>query len=214
MRIFLLALALLAFPFTASSAAPPTPGLVHVKVFTTAGVFILALDQRHASKTTANFMRYVDDGRLDGTSFYRAARRKGAAKLGFIQGGIGSDVRRTLSPVPLEPTSQTGIRHLDATISMAHGDNANSGNANFSILVGANPALDAHGRDRGFAAFGRVVAGMDTVKRILALPTGGGSGPMKGQMLLRPVKILRAQRIDGVARPTGGPKPWLINIRR
>lgn len=211
-----LVLALLAM-FLASSAAPqggPVPGMVRVRLVTSAGNIVLALDAKRAPKTTANFLAYVDDGRLEGTFFYRSARRTGDPKFGFIQGGIGTDARRMLEPLPLEPTDRTGIRHLDGTVSMAHGINADAANGNFSIMVGANPTLDAHGKSRGYAAFGRVVAGMDVVKRILAMPTGGGREAMRGQMILQPVKILRAERLDGAARPTGRPKPWLIGPPR
>jgi peptidyl-prolyl cis-trans isomerase A (cyclophilin A) len=211
-------LALLAL-FLASNAAPARqggaiPGMVRVRLVTSAGPIVVALDAKRAPKTTANFLAYVDDGRFEGTLFYRSARRKGDPKLGFIQGGIGTDARRMLEPLPLEQTDQTGIKHLDGAISMAHGLNADAANGNFSIMVGANPSLDAHGSSRGFAAFGRVVSGMDTVKRILAMPTGGGREAMKGQMILQPVRILRAERLDGVARPTGRVKPWLIGPPR
>ena len=70
------------------------------------------------------------------------------------------------------------------------------------------------GGSKGFAAFGRVIAGMDVVRRMLAMPTAGGRGDMKDQMIVNPVRILRAERLDGVAKPTGGPKPWLIGVRR
>jgi len=211
-------LALLAL-FLASNAAPtrqggPIPGMVRVRLVTSAGPIIVALDAKRAPKTTANFLAYVDDGRFEGTLFYRSARRKGDPKLGFIQGGIGTDARRMLEPLPLESTDRTGIKHLDGAISMAHGLDADAANGNFSIMVGANPSLDAHGSSRGFAAFGRVVSGMDTVKRILAMPTGGGREAMKGQMILQPVRILRAERLDGAARPTGRVKPWLIGPPR
>jgi peptidyl-prolyl cis-trans isomerase A (cyclophilin A) len=207
---FLLALALALFSAPAFAA---TPGIVHVKLVTTAGPIVLALDARHAPKTVANFMKYVDDGRFEGTDFYRASRRKGDAAHGFIQGGIAMDARRILDPVPIEPTSKTGIRHTDGAISMAHGPDPNSAAGNFSIMVGANPALDARGSFLGFAAFGHVTSGMDVVKRILAQPTGGGQGEMKGQMLIRPVKIVKAIRLDGTPHPTGRPKPWTLGIR-
>src|SRR3546814_778785 len=85
------------------------------------------------------------------------------------------DARRRLPPLVLEPTDKTGLRHLDAVISMAHGEDEDSANGNFSIMVGANRSLDAKGSYRGYAAFGKVVAGMDVVTRMLALPTGGRS---------------------------------------
>ncbi|MEI9851355.1 MAG: peptidylprolyl isomerase [Sphingomonas sp.] len=211
MRHLILA-ALLLFGLAAASLPQgrPIPGMVRVRIVTTEGNIVVALDARRAPKTTANFLAYVDDGRLADTNFYRASRMPGTPGRGFIQGGIGTDARRMLAPLPLEPTSVTGLRHTDGTISMAHGDFADAANCNFSILVGASPGLDARPGSRGFAAFGKVVAGMDVVKRILAKPSGGGRGAMKGQMILAPVRILRAERLDGVAKPSGRPKTWLF----
>lgn len=212
-RVILAALALATLPAAAPQNTPankPVPGLVRVRLITSEGAIVVALDAKRAPKTVTNFMAYVDDGRLDDTRFYRTARRKGNPKLGFIQGGIGGDARRMLDRLPLEPTSQTGIKHLDGAISMAHGPDPNSGNANFSIMVGDNPGLDAKPGNPGFAAFGRVVAGMDVVRRILAKPSGGGQDAMKGQMILQPVTIIRAERLDGTPRPTGRLKMWQV----
>lgn len=193
-------------------SAVPAPGTIRVRLDTAAGPILLALDARHAPKTVANFLLYVDDGRFDGTRFFRAARRKTGAG-GFVEGGIGSDPRRTLPPVVLEPTSRTGLRHVDGAVSMARFDRPDSATGNFSLMVGANPGMDAHGRNPGYAVFGRVIGGGAAVRRILAQPTSpGGAGAMKGQMLARPVTIVRAVRLDGVARPTGLPKPWTLGI--
>ena len=197
----------------AVGAAPaPQPGIVRVRITTSAGVIVVALDARHAPRTTANFLAYADDGRFDGTVFFRAARSKWKKGQGFIEGGIGNDPRRALDPIPLEPTSRTGLHHIDGAISMAHDDNApNSATGDFSLLAGASPDMDAKAGNPGYAAFGKVIAGMDVVKRILAMPTGaGGGGAMKGEMLLRPVKILSVRRLDGQPHPTGRPKPWLL----
>lgn len=187
------------------------PAIVRVRLVTAAGPVVLALDAAHAPATVANFLAYVDDGRLDGTSFYRATRRKTAPNTGFVQGGIGTDSHRMLGLVPFEPTDKTGIKHLDGTLSMARYDRTDSATGNFSIMVGANPSLDARPGFVGYAAFGHVIAGMDVVKRMLALPTlPGGDGAFKGQMLAQRVAILRAERLDGVAKPTGGMKVWLM----
>ena len=195
------------------SAAPAgEPPVVRVRLVTSAGSIVVALDAKRAPLTTANFLRYVDDGRLEGTYFYRAARRKGDPKMGFVQGGIGTDARRILPSVPLEPTSRTGIKHLSGTISMARSIAPNSAHGNFSIMVGDNATLDARPGKLGYAAFGRVVGGMDVVRKILAMPTGGGREEMRGQMILQRVKIVRADRLDGTAKPTGRPKPWLIAL--
>lgn len=204
----------LAFALT-SPAFAAEPATVRVRLETSAGAITVALDTRRAPKTSANFLAYVDDGRLDGTTFYRAARSKTDPKRGFIQGGIDTDARRMIvPPVELEPTDKTGIRHLDGTISMARKVDPNSANGNFSLTVGPAPLLDANGAYRGYAAFGRVVAGMDVIKRILAMPAGGGQGPMRGQILFKPVTIVRAVRLDGTAKPTSPIKPWLLYPRK
>ena len=192
------------------AAAPVPPGTVRVRLDTAAGAITLALDARHAPKTVANFLLYVDDGRLDGTRFFRAAKAKGAGSGGFIEGGTGQDARRTLPPVALEPTSRTGLHHGDGAISMARFDPPDSATGNFSILVGASPAMDARPGQPGYAVFGRVIGGMDVVRRILAQPSAGGVGAMKGQMLVRPVTIVHAVRLDGVAHPSGRPKAWTV----
>lgn len=214
MRIFLvLAAIFLAALVSPASARRPGGGVaggVRVRLVTSAGPITIALDPRRAPRTTANFLAYVDDGRFDGTSVYRAARRAADPMRGFIQGGVRTDARRLLPAVPLEPTARTGIRHLDATISMARGATPDSAGGNFVLTVGAAPNLDARPGYPGYAAFGRVIAGMDVVRRILALPTGGGSGAMRGQMLFADIRIVRAERIDGRPAPTGRVKPWLL----
>lgn len=215
MRLFILAM--LAMPAGLAEAQPanaPVAGLVRVRLVTSEGPIILALDTRRAPRTSATFLAYVDDGRFDGTTFYRAARSRSTPATGFIQGGIGTDARRILPPVPHEPTSKTGIRHLDATVSMARGSMSGSAGGNFFITLGPASRMDAAGSYGGYAAFGRVVDGMTTVRRILAKPTGGGSGAMKGQMILRTVRLISARRLDGAPRPTGRPKPWLFGLRR
>ena len=206
--------ALLAFaPSAALTHEPagnrPSPGFVRVRITTSEGPIVVAVDTRHAPATSANFLAYVDDRRFDGVSFYRAARRKNAPTMGFIQGGISTNAARILPPFPLETTAKTGIRHLNATISMARGSEPGSAGGNFFITAGPTPRMDAAGPYLGYAAFGRIVAGMETVQRILAKPTGAGRDAMKGQMILKPVLITAARRLDGQPRPTGRPKPWL-----
>ena len=214
MRFSVLA-ALLAFAFalpaTAQRADRASPGYVRVRLETGAGPIVLALDARRAPKTTANFMKYVDDGRFDGVSFYRSARSKNSPQFGFIQSGIRTDARRFLDPVEHESTAKTGIKHLDMTISMARMGDPGSANGNFFITVGAIPSMDARPGFPGYAAFGRVVGGQATVKRILAMPTGQS---MRGTLLLRPVYVKRAVRLDGAPKPTGLPRPWIAEKRK
>ncbi|PZO80312.1 MAG: peptidylprolyl isomerase [Sphingomonas hengshuiensis] len=215
MRILFALFLLLAGPLAhAQSATRPTPGYVRVRFDTSAGPIIVALDMKRAPATSKNFLAYVDDGRFDDTDFYRSARRKADPSLGFVQGGIRTDARRILPPFPHERTDRTGVKHVDGAISMARRPEPNSAGGNFVLLVGAMPSMDAKGDFAGYAAFGRIVGGMDTVKRILARPTGGGSDATKGQMILDPVRIIRARRLDGRPQPTGRPKVWLIGVRR
>ena len=182
-------------------ARPPAPpaDVVRVRLTTDAGAIVLALDGRRAPVTTANFLRYVDQHGFDGTSFYRAARTRGATGRGFVQGGIRRNAMRTLGQIAHEPTSRTGLRHVDGTISMARLE-PGTAMGDFFITVGPMPSMDAdprrRGDNQGFAAFGRVVEGMDVVRRILAAPTAAnaGAGAMRGQMIERPVMILSARR--------------------
>lgn len=210
--VFISCLVLL--PGIANARASTPPGIVKVRLVTSAGAITLALDARRAPRTTANFMAYVDDGRLDGTTFYRSARRKSNPATGLIQGGIDTNARRSLPPVAHEPTNVTGIGHKDATISMARGGKPGTAMGNFFITIGPIISMDARGDYPGYAAFGHVASGMDVVKKILAMPTGGGEGPMRGQMLFQRVRIIKAERLSGTPKPTGQPKPWLLDIPR
>ena len=97
---------------------------------------------------------------------------------------------------------------------MARPDRPNSAMGNFFITIGPTPNMDAQPGYIGYAAFGHVVAGMEVVKKILAVPTCCGSGPMRGQMIVKPIVIRHAKRLDGKAKPTGGVKPWLIGRLR
>jgi peptidyl-prolyl cis-trans isomerase A (cyclophilin A) len=189
-------------PVTANEAgavqAPsaPLPDVVRVRLETEAGPILLALDAKHAPVTAANFVRYADQHRFDGTYFYRAARTRGARERGFVQGGIRHSARRSLPPIAHEASSRTGLKHVDGTVSMARAAPAGAMGDFFIIVGGAMPAMDAHGGEPGFAAFGRVEEGMDVVRRILAAPTvaNAGRGPMRGQMLEKPVKIVSARQ--------------------
>lgn len=220
LRCFLafLCLALAILPVADALAQPgnrPTPGYVRVRIETSMGNIVVALDAKRAPKTTANFMNYVDDGRFENTKFYRASRAKSDQRRGFIQGGIDTDFRRTIVPgVPLEPTSRTGITHLAGVISMARREETDSATGNFSILVSPSPQMDATPGRPGYAAFGHVVSGMDVVRKILALPTCCGKGPMFGQMIQKDVRIIKVVRLDGKATPTTYVRPWLFQPRK
>ena len=153
-----------------------------------------------APLTTANFLMYVDSGRLTGSHFYRAARAKGVTDVGLIEGGLQNDPDKLFRPVAHESTADTGLAHLDGTISMAR-DAPGSATADVFICSGPALYLDAHpgapGDNAGYAAFGHVADGMDVVRGILRASTGGPArNPvMQGQMLDTPVRIINASRV-------------------
>ena len=197
-RIILAALLAVAASPALSQAAPPVPptsapapndDLVRVALETEAGRIVLALDRGRAPVTTANFLKYVESGKLNGESFYRAMPY-GAG--GLIQGGITTDARKLLPAISHEASSMTGIKHVEGTISMAS-VGPGTAKSDFFILTTDVPAFD-----NSFAAFGRVVEGMDVVKKILASPVSPtkGEGAMKGQMLEPKVKIVKAAKVQ------------------
>lgn len=189
------ALALSILTTTGPLAAQPAR-LPQVRLETSAGPILIELNARAAPITSANFLAYVAEKRFDGTSFYRAAARKDGSGRGLVQGGIRHIIARARAPIAHEPTSRTGLRHVDGTISMAR-NKPGSAMGDFFVTVGPAPSLDASPGNPGYAAFGRVVGGMAVIKRILALPTypGGYSKQTIGQTIRNPVKIISARRV-------------------
>jgi len=190
-----LATAVSAPAFAQEPAPPPAALPVRVILETSAGTILVETDPR-APITAANFLRYVDEGRFDGTDFYRGMEL--GAGTGVVQGGTSNAPDRILPPIAHEPTSQTGLRHIDGALSMARFD-PGTADGDFFIIVGNLPGFDA-GRaapdDPGFAVFGHVVEGMDVVRAILAAPKSPteGEGFMRGQMLDPRVRIVSARR--------------------
>lgn len=192
---------------TTPAEVPPAPPLVPEKVYetvrvaitTSEGPIVLALEKERAPITTANFLRYVDQKRLDGTAFYRAMKLSDDGSYGLIQGGTQGNPKKVLPKIAHEPTTKTGLSHTDGAISMARGA-PGSADGDFFITIGALDSLNADpskpGDNLGFAVFGRVVEGMDTVRKIMNAPTSPtlGVGVMKGQMIAAPVRILTARR--------------------
>lgn len=152
-----------------------------VAIQTDRGVIVVEIYERQAPLTAANFLRYVDEGLFDGATFYRVVRPDNqpgnAVKIEVVQGGLEfSSGRRTFPPVEHETTAKTGILHRDGVISMAR-DAPGTASSEFFICVGDQPELDFGGKrnpdGQGFAAFGRVVEGMDIVRKIQRQPADG-----------------------------------------
>lgn len=193
----------------AAKPAPPLGDTVRIALVTELGTIELELDNKRAPITTQNFVRYVDQQKFDGIIFYRSMRLPwGEQPNGLIQGGLQGHPLKVLKHIAHEPTSVTGISHKAGTISMAR-HAPGTATADWSILLSDLPSLDADPKaaepeaQAGFAAFGRVTQGMDVVRKIWDAPLSPtkGEGPLKGQMLEPPVKILSARRIADPPAP-------------
>ncbi len=195
-------------PTLPSAPAAPVPARIYktvpVILTTSLGPITIDVEVERAPITAGNFLKYVDQKRLDGTQFYRAYTFPDFPGVGLIQGGTQNDPKRVLKPVQHEPTSKTGLTHDNGAVSLARNE-LNSGTADFFVILGDMKGLDAGSGqngpdDQGFAVFGHVTQGMDIVKAISVAPRSPtrGEGVMKGQMLEPPVKILTARRVDPV----------------
>jgi len=168
---------------------------VHVLFHTEIGDIEVEVDTTHAPVTASNFLRYVDKGFYDGGAFYRTVtmqnQPQNKVKIEVIQGGNQPRETEDLPPISLERTNKTGLKHVDGAISMARGA-PDSATSEFFICVGEQPELDFGGQrnpdGQGFAAFGKVVNGMDVVKKIQ-------QSPAEGQALKPEIKIVSAKRI-------------------
>jgi peptidyl-prolyl cis-trans isomerase A (cyclophilin A) len=178
---------------SASSQTNP----VRVLVQTELGDIVLEVDSVHAPATSANFLKYLDAGHYTGGIFHRTVKMDNQpdspVKIEVIQAGVNPDRSKDgFPPIPIERTSVTGLRHKDGVISMARGqpDSATSG---WFICINDQPSLDFGGArnpdGQGFAAFGRVVSGMDVVRRIQRAPN------TDAQRLTPPIKIVKAARM-------------------
>jgi peptidyl-prolyl cis-trans isomerase A (cyclophilin A) len=191
-------------PVATPTVAPtPTPALPRVKIDSTAGSFTVEVEVAKAPVTAANFLRYVDQKKLDGITFYRTC--KVADKFGFVQFGTNGDPKRTLPPIKHEPTTITGLKHLNGTLSTARLA-PGSARGDFTISVGDQPSFDADPTkpddalktNLGYAAFGRVVDGMDVVLKIFDAPVDPNAtvrGSFKGEVPAAPVRVLSARRV-------------------
>ena len=176
---------------------------VDVVMETAHGDIRIELYAERAPITVANFLRYVDTEHFDGATFYRTVtydNDNGSPKIEVIQGGTRAEPT-PFEPIVHEPTGDTGILHEDGVISMAR-DAVGTASTEFFICIGDQPGLD-QGESRaadkqGFAAFGRVVEGMDVVKKIHQSPSDapGYSAYVAGQIIEEPVVIHRVRRAE------------------
>ncbi len=182
---------------TAQSVAAGRLGaqqLPRVVMQTDFGDIEVEIDSVHAPVTAANFLRYIDLGFYRFGRFHRTVRADNqpgsTVPIAVVQAGLDSLRVENFPPIPLERTSVTKLRHTDGEISMAR-DGPNTATSDFFICVGDQRALDFGGKrnpdGQGFAAFGRVLRGMEVVRRI-------HQAPAEGQQLEPPIRILGIKR--------------------
>lgn len=151
-----------------------------VMIRTGLGDITLEIYLDKAPITAGNFLKYVREDRFQGAAFYRVVREDNQphnkVKISVIQGGLMADTdipETSLPPIAHETTTQTGILHKDGVISMARLE-PGTATSEFFICVGDQPELDFGGKrnpdGQGFAAFGRVIKGMEVVRRIQQQP--------------------------------------------
>jgi peptidyl-prolyl cis-trans isomerase A (cyclophilin A) len=149
-------------------AASPAAWAQKVKLATSLGDIVVELDPVKAPKSTANFLQYVKDGHYNGTIFHRVIDNF------MVQGGgmlPDMSQKPTRPPIPLE--SRNGLDNVRGTLAMARTSVPDSATAQFFINLKDNDFLNAarSGDGNGYAVFGKVVAGMDVVDKIRAVPT-------------------------------------------
>jgi peptidyl-prolyl cis-trans isomerase A (cyclophilin A) len=162
---------------------------VTCRITTAAGDILVRVYPKKAPLTVANFLRYVEAGLYNGTTFFRVVTRDNQpndkVRIAVVQGGDVAE-EKCFPAIAHETSRMTGLRHEDGTISMARAE-PGTATSSFFICIGPQPELDLGGRrnpdGQGFAAFGRVVRGMDVVRRIQKMD-------QDRQLLEQPVTII------------------------
>lgn len=190
--------------------------MTRVRMVTELGDIVVEIYAAQAPGTASHFLRYVDEGYYNGSTFYRTVRSadnqpNNAVKIDVIEGGYYNDYYEEAmrvdmiegkpydeskgrvgphGPIMLESTRETGIKHVDGAITLGR-TGPDAVDDSFVICVGDQPELDAGGRRHpdglGFPAFGKVVEGIDVVRKIHA-------GEAEGQKIISEVKILSMAR--------------------
>jgi peptidyl-prolyl cis-trans isomerase A (cyclophilin A) len=156
-----------------------------VVIETESGNIEVEIDTEHAPITGKNFLRYVEENHYQNAAFYRTVKLDNqpdnTVKIEVIQGGVKppddkQDYSAKYPAIPLESTNITGLKHTDGAISMARFQ-PDSATTEFFICVGDQPELDFGGKrnpdGQGFAAFGKVISGMEIVRQIQQAPAEG-----------------------------------------
>ena len=186
---------------TASSGAG-AESAVRVALETDRGTILVEVYPQAAPISAGDFLRYVDDGLYDDAGFYRVVRPDndhGTPVISAVQGGV-LDMEAPSAGIAHETTAATGLRHADGTVSIARGPPGTGSASAFFIVLGDQPSLDFGGMrnpdGQGFAAFGKVIDGMEVVREINAMKADAPTDDdyVRGQILAEPVRF-HAKRV-------------------
>lgn len=190
----------------AQTGSKKKSGLVRVLIETELGNIEVEIDAKRTPITAENFLRYVDAGHYNGGRFHRTVKLNpdnqpnNVIKIEVIQAGVNPDnAKESFAPIKLERTNLTGLTHKEGVISMARAF-ADTATSDFFICIGEQAKLaelDFGGKrnadGQGFAAFGKVIKGMDIVKKIQ-------QSSADAQRLTPPIKIIKAERLNLVMK--------------
>ena len=176
---------------------------VKVALETDRGRILVEVYPQAAPLSAGDFLRHVDEGLYDDAGFYRVVRPdndNGTPLISVIQGGV-LVADATPAGIAHETTAASGLRHVDGTVSTARGAPGTGSAAAFFIVLGDQPSLDFGGLRnpdaQGFAAFGKVIEGMEIVRAINAMKADAPTDDdyVRGQILVEPVRF-RAKRVE------------------
>ena len=164
-----LTIAFMALPFLMTAMAAEAADAPRVKLTTNLGAIVVELNPEKAPKTTANFLAYVKSGQYNGTVFHRVIP-------GFMVqgGGFAPGLKEKPTNAPIQNEADNGLKNTTGTIAMARTSDPHSASAQFFINTVDNGFLDFKSKTTqgwGYAVFGKVVEGMDVVKKIEAVAT-------------------------------------------
>ena len=186
------AIRLLSATFLLALTSIAWAGNPEVKMDTSAGPVIIELYPDKAPVTVKNFLRYVADGKYNGTIFHRIIP-------GFMNqgGGFTQDYTKVATYPPIQNEADNGLKNVRGSIAMARTGDPNSATNQFFINTVNNYGLDFHAKTIsgwGYCVFGQVKQGMDVMDKIAAMKTGPG-GPFASDVPATPVIIKQVSLI-------------------
>jgi cyclophilin family peptidyl-prolyl cis-trans isomerase len=161
-----------------------------IRFETSLGGFTVELFDKEAPLTVANFLKYVEDRHFDGTVFHRVVP-------GFViqGGGLTAALEQKPTRPPIKNEAHNGLENLRGTLSMARTNDIHSATSQFFVNLSDNDFLDHRPGQYGYAVFGRVTEGMETIDKIAAVDTGRVRG--YDDCPREAVVITSARRVSG-----------------